>query len=187
MNTVKTPKGTVLPLVSLKGKDYLMVAHRILWFNEEVETFGVETNFLVLTDEQTVARATVTIFDKDGKMLKRSTATKRETKSDFSDHTEKAETSAIGRAVALLGYGTQFAIADLEEGTRLADSPMTNPKARATVVEPKVESRVELKAETKDEVKKSTSSFRKSNGSNGSSVKETISTPADTSKVDGWE
>ena len=34
MKTVQTPKGTVLPLTNLKGKDYLMVAYRIQWFNE---------------------------------------------------------------------------------------------------------------------------------------------------------
>lgn len=124
MKTVKTSKGTELPLIALKGKDYLMVGHRIQWFNEEVERFNINTEFLLLTDEQTVARATVSIFSKEGVLLKSATATKRETMRDFPDHTEKAETSSIGRAVALLGFGTQFALSDLEEGNRLADSPL---------------------------------------------------------------
>jgi len=29
----------------------------------------------------------------------------------------------------MLGYGTQFAVADLDEGQRLADSPLEAPKA----------------------------------------------------------
>lgn len=133
MNTVKTNKGTVLPLVNLKGKDYLMVGHRLQWFNEEETNFNIFTDFLLVTDEQTVARATVSVFDKEGKPIKSATATKRETKKDFSDHTEKAETSAVGRALAMLGYGTQFALSDLDEGSRLADSPLTNPRKTESV------------------------------------------------------
>lgn len=135
MNTVKTPKGTELPLVSLKGKDYLQVAHRLIWFNETSERFNVTTDFLLVNDEQTVARAKVEIFNKDGHLIKSATATKRETKKDFPDHTEKAETGALGRCLALLGYGTQFAIADLDEGSRLADSPVTNTRTAAKAEE----------------------------------------------------
>lgn len=132
--TVLTPNGTKLPLTSLKGKDYLMVAYRIQWMNEVVENFEITTDFPLVNDEQTIARAKVSIMDKEGKVLKSATATKRETKKDFSDHTEKAETSAIGRALALLGFGTQFAISDLDEGTRLADSPLTDTKAEVAPV-----------------------------------------------------
>lgn len=128
MKTVKTPKGTDLPLLNLKGKDYLQVAHRLVWFNEVAERFTMSTELLICTDDQTVAKATITQFDKDGNPLKSVTATKRETKKDFSDHTEKAETGAIGRALALMGYGTQFALADLDEGSRLADSPVVDPR-----------------------------------------------------------
>jgi len=133
MNTVKTEKGTVLPLLSLRGKDYLQVAHRLVWFNEKETRFDIATEFLSLDNEQTVAKATVTVYNDEGKVVKKATATKRETLKDFPDHTEKAETSAIGRALALLGYGTQFAISDLEEGERLADSPVTNTKSASPV------------------------------------------------------
>lgn len=133
---VNTPKGTALPLANLKGRDYLMVAHRLQWFNEVETNFRIETDFLLVTDEQTVARAVVTVFDKEGKEIKRASATKRETKKDFPDHTEKAETSAVGRALAMLGYGTQFALSDLDEGDRLADSPVVDTKqsSNSTVV-----------------------------------------------------
>lgn len=130
MKTVTTPKGTALPLANLKGKDYLLVAHRLQWFNETETNFRIETDFLLVNDDQTVARAIVTVFDKEGKEIKRASATKRETKKDFSDHTEKAETSAVGRALAMLGYGTQFAISDLDEGDRIVDSPVVNAKTQ---------------------------------------------------------
>lgn len=134
MKTVKTQKGTELPLLNLKGKDYLQVAHRIQWFTEEEKLFTINTEFLVLNDDQTVCRATIMTFDNDRKVVRQAVATKRETKKDFSDHTEKAETGAIGRALVELGYGTQFALADLDEGLRLADSPLVDAKQRTVPV-----------------------------------------------------
>ena len=80
MKTVSTPKGTALPLVNLKGKDYLMVGHRLQWFNEVEQRFRIETEFLLITEEQTVARAKVTVFDTEGREVKTAMATKRETK-----------------------------------------------------------------------------------------------------------
>lgn len=126
MNTVVTAKGTELPLINLKGKGYLMVAHRLQWMNEEESNFHIESTILQITEEYTVTKVTVAIFDQNGKLKKQASATKRETKSDFSDHTEKSETGALGRALAMLGYGTQHAMADLDEGSRIVDSPMPN-------------------------------------------------------------
>lgn len=133
--TVKSPKGNDLPLTNLKGKDYLMVAYRIQWLNEDpnVGSFDIQTSFSQISDEQTVAHCKVILYDKEAKFLRAATATKRETKKDFPDHTEKAETSAVGRALAMLGYGTQFAISDLDEGNRLADSPLVREEHRPKV------------------------------------------------------
>lgn len=172
--TVKTTKGTELPLTNLKGKDYLMVAYRMQWFNEEVSSFDIHTDFLLLNDEQTVARATVTVADKDGKVIKKATATKRETKKDFSDHTEKAETSAIGRALALLGFGTQFALADLDEGDRIVDTPLAQVKANT-----------EYSAETVAASPPKKSSFKKLKKEE--SVQEAVPTATASPEVSGWE
>jgi hypothetical protein len=128
MKTVKTPKGTELPLTNLKGKNYLMVAFRIQWMNEEVPNFEIETEILRMEKDESVVKAKVSIIDESGRVLKKAQATKREDSKGFADHLEKAETSAIGRALALLGFGTQFALADLDEGSRLADSPLETPK-----------------------------------------------------------
>jgi hypothetical protein len=38
----------------------------------------------------------------------------------------KAETKAVGRALAMLGYGTQFA-PEMDEGERIVDSPVAKP------------------------------------------------------------
>jgi hypothetical protein len=129
MKTVRTPAGTELPLVNLKGKDYLMVAHRLQWFNEVETSFRIETAFLRLETDWAIAQAKITVFNKEGREVKSVMATKKETQKDFPDFMEKAETGAVGRALALSGYGTQFALSDLDEGSRLADAPVTNVKA----------------------------------------------------------
>lgn len=130
-----TKKGTELPLMNLKGKPYMQVAQRLVWFTEEAESYSIETSFPLLTSEETVAHVVVKVFDKSNALVKSASATKREDKKSFADHTEKAETGAIGRALAMLGFGTQFAIADLEEGDRLADSPIAVVTKAASLAE----------------------------------------------------
>ena len=60
---VTTPKGTKLPLLNLKGKDYLMAAYRLQWLTEQEPFYTIETEFPKLTDDETVARSTIKIFD----------------------------------------------------------------------------------------------------------------------------
>lgn len=119
MKSVKTSKGTELPLINLKGKDYLQVAHRLVWFREERPEWSIVTEMVTLTDSHAIAKAT--IIDPDGRII--ATAHKREDKVHFADFMEKAETSSIGRALALVGYGTQFA-EELDEGDRVVDAPI---------------------------------------------------------------
>jgi hypothetical protein len=122
--SVQTKKGTLLPLIDLKGKSYLMVAYRLQWLHEDVEQYHISTELLEVNEEYTLCRALVRIFDSEGHVVRSATATKRETRRDFSDHTEKAETAAIGRCLSMLGFGTQHALSDLDEGARIVDSPL---------------------------------------------------------------
>ena len=130
--TFTTKAGSKLPIMSLKGKDYMQVAQRLVWFVEENPNYTINSEFITISTDETVARVTISILDASGKVIKSSMATKRENTKGFGDHTEKAETGAIGRALALLGYGTQFSEADLDEGNRLADSPVERPTVSAS-------------------------------------------------------
>lgn len=123
MKTFNTKLGTELPLLDLRGKVYLQVAHRIQWFREEKPDWLIKVEFIRLEDDYCIAKAQ--IFDAEDKL--RSVAHKREDKKDFTDFLEKAETSSIGRALAMLGYGTQFTGDELNEGSRIVDSPMVRP------------------------------------------------------------
>lgn len=131
MKTFKTPKGTELPLLNLKGKDYLQVAHRIVWFREEKPLWRIQTDIHFTDNTQSVVRAS--ILDESGNIMAQ--GTKSETAKGFADHLEKAETGSIGRALALCGFGTQFA-PEFDEGDRLADSPLPSVKAPGLVNTP---------------------------------------------------
>jgi hypothetical protein len=127
MRTFKTPKGTELPVMDLRGKDYLQVAHRLVWFREERPTWSIETSFERIDDDFAIARAVI----RDDQLRVIATAHKTEHKGHFPDFVEKAETGAIGRALALCGFGTQFCSDELEEGQRLADSPVVPARQAA--------------------------------------------------------
>jgi hypothetical protein len=120
MSSFKTAKGTELPIMDIKGKPYLQVAHRLVWFREERPAWTIETDYLSVSESSVFAKAV--IRDEAGRIL--STAHKFEDKQGFPDFREKAESGAIGRALAMIGYGTQFCADDLDEGSRLADSPV---------------------------------------------------------------
>jgi len=96
---------------------------------EEHPEWSITTEILRMEKDESIVRATIT--SRDAGILAQ--ATKREDTKGFADHLEKAETGAIGRALALCGYGTQFCADELDEQERLADSPVT-PVTRTTKV-----------------------------------------------------
>src|SRR5258706_10242771 len=139
------PNEHVIQLKSKSGSaDYLPVQWRLVWFREQcphgtIETEEVEVDLDREMEEEGYAwnnetrrsekvmkrakgyaryRAIVT----DGKGG-RATGTKSEKAVSFPDFIEKAETGAIGRALAALGYGTQFA-PELNEEHRIVDAPV---------------------------------------------------------------
>ncbi|MBC7396740.1 MAG: hypothetical protein H7333_04780 [Bdellovibrionales bacterium] len=121
MRSFLTAKGTELPILNLRGKDYLEVKYRLVWFREEHPAWAIETELINTTDKAATARAVVR--DETGRII--ATSHKAETSNHFPDFMEKAETGAIGRALALIGYGTQFCADELDEGERIVDAPAT--------------------------------------------------------------
>lgn len=109
-------------LMNLKGKQYLQVMWRLVWFREALPFWCIDTHLEKLDESHAVFSAK--IYDEDG-VLKASGYGSESIK-DFRDFIEKAETKAIGRALAMLGYGTQFA-PELDEEERIVDSPVAMP------------------------------------------------------------
>ncbi|HZU01299.1 MAG TPA: hypothetical protein VFA10_16640 [Ktedonobacteraceae bacterium] len=132
------------------SSEYLPVQWRLVWFRSLCPEGIIETEIIHLdldkeTEEEVyvwnsekkrsekvtktgrglaIVRATV----RDGKGGV-ATGTKMEKAASFPDFLEKSETGAIGRALAALGYGTQFAGLDFNEEHRIVDSPVERPAA----------------------------------------------------------
>src|SRR5437763_11957673 len=90
------------------GQLYLEVKWRLVWLREEHPDASVEVELthLDLDGKLAVARATVTLANGT-----KATDIGSETEKDFpAGWIEKASTKAIGRALAALGFGTQFAL-----------------------------------------------------------------------------
>lgn len=112
-------------LMDLKGKSYLQVMWRLVWFREDKPLWCIDTNLEQLTENHAVFSAK--IYDENG--VQKSAGYGSESVKDFRDFIEKAETKAVGRALAMLGYGTQFA-PEMDEGERIVDSPVAIPKKK---------------------------------------------------------
>ena len=112
-------------MIKLKTKDYLQVQWRLVWFREDHPDWSINAECLEHDEDHAIFKAT--ICNENG--VQKSSGHGSESKRDFGDYLEKAETKAIGRALAMLGYGTQFAGNELDEGERIVDSPaQTKPE-----------------------------------------------------------
>ena len=126
---LKLPKNKKVKLSNGQVKwekvetDYLPVAPRIAWFRKDHPDWSIITKAIKSAKKAVVMKAI--IKDETGKII--ATARKKETESGFSDYIEKAETGAVGRALAMCGYGTLQA-PEFDEGERLADAPVARDK-----------------------------------------------------------
>ena len=112
--------------MNLKGREYLQVMWRLVWFREDHPDWSIDASVLEADEDHAVFKAV--ICDENG--IQKSSGHGSESKRDFGDFLEKAETKAVGRALAMLGYGTQFA-PELDEGERIVDSPVKGRRAKA--------------------------------------------------------
>ncbi len=116
-------------LRKLGGKEYLEVKWRLLWLRTEHPDAVMSTELARLEDDFALFKAHVSIPGGG-----EATGWGSETRQDFFDYIEKAETKALGRALAALGYGTQFCedcdFAAGSSGTaHVVDSPVEQPSA----------------------------------------------------------
>jgi hypothetical protein len=113
------------------GVLYLQVKDRMIWARREHPDLRVETDCIRLDEKIAVFKATVG-FALDEESYHREvfgTGHGSETPQGFPPgYIEKAETVAIGRALAALGYGTAAAFEE-QEGGKLADAPVQRTPA----------------------------------------------------------
>lgn len=107
-----------LPTVDIKGKDYVLVKDRLLYFNEEHPNGSIVTELVSATDaQQIIIRATITpdIENPDRKFTGYSQAVVGDGYINKTSALENAETSAVGRALAFMGIGVLESVASADE------------------------------------------------------------------------
>lgn len=145
------PNEHLMQIKSRNGAaDYLPVQWRLVWFRSLCPDGTIETEIVHLdldkeTEEETyqwnndLRRSEKVIKRAPGFVVFRATVrdgrggvatgTKSEKAASFSDYIEKGETGAIGRALAALGYGTQFTGDEFDERHRIVDAPVDRGSA----------------------------------------------------------
>jgi hypothetical protein len=149
--SIFNPNEHLMQIKSRNGSsDYLPVQWRLVWFRSLCPNGTIETEIVHLdpdreTEEETYAwnsetrRSEKTVKKAPGFAVFRAIVkdgnggvamgTKSEKAASFPDYIEKAETGAIGRALAGLGYGTQFTGDEFDERHRIVDAPVeTGPQ-----------------------------------------------------------
>ena len=104
-----------LQTVDIKGKDYVEVNKRITAFRKLYAEGTIETDIQHLQDGVVVIKATVK--DTEGKTLATGLAYEKENSTfiNKTSYIENCETSAVGRALGMLGIGIDTSIASAEE------------------------------------------------------------------------
>lgn len=139
-------------LLRITGKDYLPVRWRLVWFHQSTGSRAGYCTFQLELDRQNGFAQFLCVAWDGGDEVWREVEVPvghgascklqvcgrlamgygSETRADFNDFPEKSETKAVGRALAGLGFGTQFA-PELDEKHRIVDSPVERSSNRATV------------------------------------------------------
>jgi len=101
--------------IEVKGKNYTCVAARISAFRELCPVGTISTDILSLADGVVTMKTTIT--DENGKILATGMAQEKETSSyiNKTSYIENCETSAVGRALGMLGIGSDEQMASAEE------------------------------------------------------------------------
>ena len=101
--------------IEIKGKNYTCVAARISAFRELCPVGTISTEILSLADGVVTMKTTIT--DENGKILATGMAQEKETSGNINktSYIENCETSAVGRALGMLGIGSDEQMASAEE------------------------------------------------------------------------
>ena len=119
--------------IKIQGKDYVLVKDRVLFFNEEYPNGSIQTQLIdAMGEERIVIKAIVTpdVENPTRVFTGYSQAVIGEGMVNKTAALENAETSACGRALAMMGIGVLDSIASVDE---MRKAGVTAPRPQAPV------------------------------------------------------
>lgn len=125
--------NATLPKIDIKGKRYTVVSSRVQAFRRLIPDGSITTDIVSMDDNVVVMRATIS--DETGRVLATGTAFERQDSSfiNKTSYIENCETSAVGRALGMLGIGSDESMCSAEELVN-AIKNQGNPKADAEIM-----------------------------------------------------
>ena len=105
----------LIKTIDVKGKDYAEVPQRIKAFRSLFPNGAIETSIISNDNQMVVMKATVR--DEEGHVLGEGHAYEKESSSfiNKTSYIENCETSAVGRALGMCGFGIDTSVASYEE------------------------------------------------------------------------
>ena len=120
---------------NIRGKQYVEVNERIKFFRQESQykNWGIVTEFPLLDSDQALCKCT--IVSADGSVVAQGHAHEVRTASNINktSYVENCETSAIGRALGILGIGIDTSVAsanEVEEAIAKQQALVDNPQVQ---------------------------------------------------------
>ena len=120
-----------LKTVNIKGKEYVEVNERLIYFRKTYPNYSLTSEVLEKTEKSILILATIS--DDNGRVISTGMA-EEEKGSTFINKTsyvENCETSAVGRALGMMGIGIETSIATAEE-VKQAINTQTSAKPKLT-------------------------------------------------------
>ena len=146
-----------LKTIDIKGKEYVLVNERIKAFWQLYPNGRILTELISLENEMCVIKAKVFTDREDERPAATGTAYEKESSSfiNKTSYIENCETSAIGRALGILGIGIDTSVASAEE----VENAIENQKKIDTIKAQALEKAIQNKNIPTDKVNAVLSKF----------------------------
>lgn len=129
----------LIKTIDVKGKDYAEVPQRIKAFRSLFPNGAIETSIISNDNQMVVMKATVR--DEEGHVLGEGHAYEKESSSfiNKTSYIENCETSAVGRALGMCGFGIDISVASYEEMANAINNQDRMKAEKAMETTPKTE------------------------------------------------
>lgn len=125
-----------LPTISIKGKDYVQVKDRVAFFNETYKNGAIHTSLISYEGKKVIVQATVIpdMASPERFFTGLSQADENQGMINATAALENCETSAVGRALGMMGIGIIESIASADEVSKAIVGQQNTPKTDPRVV-----------------------------------------------------